>query len=328
MALKLIHQDKTSNYYRNVDFPHLKYIERTDAFSIDGIIFPDQIPQKGVVVNKMSNSWMNLLEKAGIIKNPIVACNTFSLSKLGVDEKISGRMIAVQEYIPIPLECIVRGYYVEDSKSWEPYKEHCNMYGNVLPRGLKDSQQLPHSIYTPSTKGDANTPGVNISFAESIEIIKQHLIETIEFNNDELKSLYAIAFSIAESIRNASVNAYIYAHEYAFKRDIIIADAKLEFGTIVDRFTGKRELVIISEAFTPDNCRFWSRKSYQVGRPQPSMDKNIIKRFARRNLKWNSTTDLPPRLPKEVLSETSDVYWNMYKQLFGKDLIEITSEIA
>lgn len=328
MALQLIRKDETSNYYRNADFPHLKFVERTDAFSIDDIIFPDQIPHKGIVLNQMSNSWMKLLEKAGIIQNPIVASSATSLSKLGVDEDFSGRMIAVQECIPIPLECIVRGYYVEESKSWDPYREHCNMYGNVLPRGLKDSQRLPHPIYTPSTKGDVNKPDLNISFAESIEIVRQYLIDNMDLTADEQRSSYAIAFSVAEAIRNASVNAYIFAHEYAFHRNIIIADAKLEFGTVVDTFTGKRKLVIISEAFTPDTCRFWSSKNYQIGRPQPSLDKHIIKRYVRRNLKWNRFVDAPPTLPSELLSEASEVYWDMYKQLFDKDFVGVTSELA
>lgn len=329
MPLKLICEEETSNCYRNTDFPHLKFIERTDKFSIDDIIFPDEIPLKGIVLNQMSNCWMKLLETNGVVQNTIIASDASSLLKLGVDEKFFGRMIAVQECVPIPLECIVRGYYVEESNSWAPYKENnCNMYGNVLPKGLKDSQQLPHPIYTPSTKGGINEHDLNIPFADTIDIIKEYLLNNFTLTDEEIECVYAIAFSVATSIRETAMKAYLFAHNYAMKKGIVIADAKMEFGTVIDPATKKRKLVIISEAFTPDTCRLWSSKSYQFGKPQRSLDKHIIQRYARRTLKWNSSLGNPPSLPKNILEETADVYWNMLETLFDKSSIDVTSELA
>lgn len=328
MPLELVYQGETSNYYRNPDFPHLKFVERTDTFTIDDVIFPDKIPFKGVALTQISNSWMKLLEKAGILQTPIIASDATSLAKLGVSEDFCGRMIVVQDYTPIPIECIVRGYYVKESKSWDAYKKHCNMYGNVLPPGLKDSQKLPHPIYTPSAKGNINEPDSNISFADTIPIVKKYLLENVELNNEEMDALYAISFSLAQSIRSISMKAYKFAHAYALQKGIIIADAKLEFGTAIDSFSKKRKLVVISEAFTPDSCRLWGTKSYQIGKPQPSLDKQIIKRYVRDNLKWDSITQSPPKLPKQILLETSDAYWDMYKKLFNKDFVGVTSDIA
>lgn len=328
MPLELVYLGETSNCYRNTDFPHVKFIERTDAFTIDDLIFPDKIPFKGVALTQISNNWMKLLEKAGIVQTPIIASDATSLAKLGISEDFCGRMIAVQDYTPIPLECIVRGYYVEESKSWDAYRKHCNMYGNVLPRGLKDSQKLSQPIYTPSTKGAINEPDLNISFADTISIVKKYLIENLELSKEEINSLYAISFSLAQSIRDISMKAYKFAHAYAIQKGIIIADAKLEFGTAIDSFSKKRKLVVISEAFTPDSCRFWSTKNYKVGKPQPSLDKQIIKRYVRDNLKWDNFTQNPPKLPKQILLETSDAYWDMYQKLFNKDFVEITSDIA
>lgn len=328
MPLELFRKEETSNCYRNTDFPHLKFIERTDKFTIDDKVFPDEIPMKGVVLNQISNCWMQMLEKAGVVQNAIIASDASSLMKFGVDEKFAGRMIAVRECIPIPLECIVRGYYVEESESWEAYRKHHNMYGNVLPKGLKDSQCLPNPIYTPSLKGGINEPDTNISFADTIDVIKKYLIENIELESDQRDYIYTLAFSIATSIREMSLRAYSFAHEYAMQKGIIIADAKMEFGTIVDVNTGKRKLVIISDAFTPDSCRLWNLKSYQVGRPQPSLDKHIIKRYVRRFLKQETSAACAHALPQEVLNETADVYWDLLKRLFNKDLVEVTSDIA
>lgn len=328
MPLKLIREEETSNIYLNSDFPHLRFIERTDKFSIDDVIFSDEIPLKGVVLNQLSNCWMNLLEKASVVQSTIIASDSSSLMKFGIDEKFSGRMVVVKEFDPIPLECIVRGYYVEESESWEAYRKHNNMYGNVLPKGLKDSQRLSRPIYTPSTKGNANEPDINISFADSIDVIKKYLIEKVDLDDEQKECLYALAFSVATDIRNTSLKAYQYAHNYAIQRGIIIADAKLEFGTVLDVYSGKRKLVIVSEAFTPDTCRFWNVKSYQIGRPQPSLDKHIIKRYVRSNLKWNNSLEKTPVLPKDILEETASVYWNMLERLFDRNIIEVTSELA
>lgn len=329
MSLELIRQDETNNCYRNPDFPHLRFIERTDKFSIDDIIFPDEIPLKGVILNQMSNKWMEHLEKAGIVQSAIIASDASSLLKLGIDEKFCGRMIAIQECVPIPLECIVRGYYVEESESWDAYRIHNgNMYGNVLPKGLKDSQKLPRPIYTPSTKAALNEPDMNISFADTITVIKNYLLNKMNLDASQKEDLYQLSFSIATHLRDTSINAYLYAHNYALQKGIIIADAKLEFGTVVDSNTGKHKLVIISEAFTPDTCRFWNAKSHQIGNPQHNLDKHIIKRYANRYLKWNSSLENPPTLPKEILDETAEVYWNTFKVLFDQDIVEVTSELA
>lgn len=328
MPLELFRKEETSNCYRNTDFPHLKFIERTDKFTIDDKVFPDEIPMKGVVLNQISNCWMQMLEKAGVVQNAIIASDASSLMKFGVDEKFAGRMIAVRECIPIPLECIVRGYYVEESESWEAYRKHHNMYGNVLPRGLKDSQRLPAPIYTPSLKGEINERDTNISFADTIDVIKKYLLENIELESEQRDYIYTLAFSVANSIRETSLRAYSYAHDYAMPKGIIIADAKLEFGTVVDINTGKRKLVIISDAFTPDSCRLWNVKSYQVGRPQPSLDKHIIKRYVRRFMKRDNAVTNAPVLPESILNETADVYWDLLKRLFDKDLVGVTSEIA
>ncbi len=328
MPLKLFRKEETSNCYRNTDFPHLKFVERTDKFTIDDIVFPDEIPMKGIVLNQLSNCWMQMLEKAGVVQNAIIASDASSLLKFGVDEKFAGRMIAVRECIPIPLECIVRGYYVEESESWEPYRQHQNMYGNVLPKGLKDSQRLPKPIYTPSLKGGINEHDTNISFADTIDVIKKYLLENIKLESDQRDYIYTLAFSVANSIRAISLGAYSYAHDYAMQKGIIIADAKLEFGTIVDVNTGKYKLVIISDAFTPDSCRLWNVKSYQVGRPQPSLDKHIIKRYVRRFVKWDKSIENVPTIPDDILNETAEVYWDLLNRLFDKDIVEITSEIA
>lgn len=327
MSLQLIRAEETSNFYQNADFPNILFVERTDKFTIDDIVFPDEIFLKGVIMTQMSNRWMKILEKSGVMQNTIIATDANSLLNMGVTEEFAGRMIAVQECIPIPLECIVRGYYVEESASWAPYKESSNMYGNVLPSNLKDSEQLPRPIYTPSIKGGVNEHDQNVSFAETIEVIKKFLVENFELESNERSYVQSLAFNIATTIRDAALKAYLFAHNFSMKRDIVIADAKLEFGILVDKTTQKRKLVLIDTAFTPDTCRFWDKRKYKVGVPQQSMDKQLLKRYAKHNLKWDGVST-PPSIPKDVLQKASEVYWDMYQKLFAEDFVTVTENLA
>ncbi len=61
----------------------------------------------------------------------------------------------------------------------------------------------------------------------------------------------------------------VQAAEYALERGIIIADTKFEFG--IDH--ASNSVVLVDEVLTPDSSRFWPAASYEVGRPQKSLDK-------------------------------------------------------
>lgn len=63
------------------------------------------------------------------------------------------------------------------------------------------------------------------------------------------------------------------ASTYALSRGIIIADTKFEFG--LDETSD--QVVLVDEVLTPDCSRFWPASSYQVGRPQESLDKQYLR---------------------------------------------------
>jgi len=62
-----------------------------------------------------------------------------------------------------PVECVVRGYL--SGSGWKEYKANGSVCGIELPKGLRESDKLPHPIFTPATKATTGHDE-NISFAE------------------------------------------------------------------------------------------------------------------------------------------------------------------
>lgn len=331
MSMQLLKQGKNCDVYENSDYPDSLLFNRTNRVSVGDVILPAEIRYKGLIQNQMSIKWMNYLEKILKISNHLIATDAKSLLKFGATSSMAGSSVVALKSYPLPIECIVRGYYIPESKSWDPYKKTGEMYGNKLPDGLKESEKLPTPIYTPSTKADAGKHDENITFEQTIPIIANWLSKTFEFisvkNSSEILSKYEkLAKQISTELKEVSINAYEEAHKYALKQGIILADTKLEFGIIFNE-DESYDLILIDEVFTPDSSRFWDAQKYELGKPQPSMDKQFLRRIVYNDLKWDRTSE-PPEIPEFAKSELSEVYQNIYERLFGESVISLSEEIA
>ena len=116
----------------------------------------------------------------------------------------------------------------------------------------------------------------------------------------------------AEAMKEKTLAIYLEARRYAAKRGIIIADTKLEFGLVGG------ELTLIDELLTPDSSRFWDAALYQVGKSQPSYDKQPVRDWLAAS-GWNKEPPAPS-LPREVIQATSGRYRHAYEVLTGKKL--------
>jgi len=194
----------------------------------------------------------------------------------------------VKKAKPLPVECIVRGYL--SGSSWLEYREKKNVCGITLPSGLKKSSKLPEPIFTPSTKSDKHDE--NISFEETVNIIGE---ET------------------ANKIKDYSLKIYKRAFDFAYKKGIIIADTKLEFGIF------NNEIILIDELLTPDSSRFWDKEDYcsrcSIGKNMPSYDKQIIRDYLLQ-IGWDKKPPIPD-LPQHIIDKTRKKYQEVYDKLFG-----------
>ncbi|WP_150047153.1 MULTISPECIES: phosphoribosylaminoimidazolesuccinocarboxamide synthase [Methylomonas] len=283
--LRLLGRGKVRDMYE-VDEKHL-LIVTTDRMSAFDVVLPNPIPGKGLVLTRLANFWFDKTKH--IIANHIA--DDLSLEQAVSDpelrRQIEGRAIVVKRLKPLPVEAIVRGYLI--GSGWKDYLANGKVCGIVLPNGLKQAQQLPEPIFTPSSKAEVGVHDENISFSQMVGMLGE---------------------TLAEQVRNVSLQIYGYAAEFARQRGIIIADTKFEFG-----LDDNGVLHLIDEVLTPDSSRFWPADQYRVGISPPSFDKQYLRDYLE-TLDWDKTPP-GPRLPEQVAAQCSDKYREAAAILIG-----------
>jgi phosphoribosylaminoimidazole-succinocarboxamide synthase len=261
-------------------------IVATDRLSAFDVVLPTSIPDKGKVLTQISLFWFDRL--AGIVPNHVIAAKDFSGELAQYASSLDGRAMLVRKTEPVPIECVVRGYI--SGSGWKDYQKTGGICGIPLPAGLRESDQLPEPIFTPSTKATTGHDE-NISFDETIARVGR---------------------ALAEKLRDISLTIYKRGAEHAAARGIIIADTKFEFGLIGN------ELIWIDEALTPDSSRFWPADEYVPGRTQPSFDKQYVRDYLE-TIGWNKQPPAPA-LPDDIVSATQNKYREAYQRVTGHAL--------
>ncbi|MBU1297827.1 MAG: phosphoribosylaminoimidazolesuccinocarboxamide synthase [Bacteroidetes bacterium] len=258
----------------------------TDRISAFDVVFPNGIPQKGKILNRISAFWFDYLKD--IIENHLITTDVERMpSEIHpYKDMLKGRSMLVKRSQPLPIEAVVRGYLA--GSGLKEYNRTGSICGINLPAGLKESSKLPEPIFTPTTKADVGHDE-NITEERAGEIISKDLFI---------------------KVKDLSLKIYNTIAEYSLKRGIIFADTKFEFGLINDK------LILIDEVGTPDSSRFWSLDGYEPGKPQPSFDKQFVRDYLE-SIGWNK--QLPaPSLPAEIIDGTSKRYLEAYHRLVGE----------
>lgn len=258
----------------------------TDRISAFDYILEDEIPNKGRVLTQLSCFWFDLL--SDVVENHLISADVADLPEefKPYEEYLDGRFMLVKKAQMYPVECIVRGYLT--GSGLKDYQKTGAVCGIKLPEGLENGSKLPEPIFTPSTKAEIGDHDENISFERCAEIL-----------GDEA----------AQDLRDLTLAVYTKASEHAAERGIIIADTKFEFGTV------DGQIILADEVLTPDSSRFWGADVYEVGKEQPSFDKQFVRNWL--NANWDRTGN-PPRLPEDVIAKTSEKYIQAYETITGK----------
>ncbi len=278
--MKLFGRGKVRDVYEG-STPDRLLIVTTDRISAFDYILPTGIPDKGKVLTQMTLFWLDYLKD--VVPNHFLSGDTN-----GLPPEMAGRSMWVKRAKMFPVECVVRGYLV--GSGWKDYQKTGAVCGITLPKGLRESDQLPEPIYTPATKAESGHDE-NISFEETVEII---------------------GADAAAKLRDLTIAIYKKASEYARTKGIIIADTKLEFGTV------DGEITLADEVLTPDSSRFWRSSEYEPGKSQPSFDKQFVRDYLE-SIHWNKQPPAPP-LPEDVAEKTSEKYKEAYRILSGREL--------
>jgi phosphoribosylaminoimidazole-succinocarboxamide synthase len=262
-------------------------IVATDRLSAFDVILPDGIPNKGRVLTQISSFWFKRLSH--IVPNHVLSTDIrdFPEPFRSAPEIFAGRSMLVKKTNPLPVECVVRGYIA--GSGWIDYQKTGSICGIGLPRGLRESDKLPHPLFTPSTKAEQGVHDENIVFEDVVRTIGTEL---------------------AGKIHDITLAIYGAGAEYAATRGIIIADTKFEFG-----IDAAGTVIWIDEALTPDSSRFWPVSEYRPGGPQPSFDKQFVRDYLL-SVRWNKKPPAP-RLPEEIILTTAQKYEEALRLLAG-----------
>jgi phosphoribosylaminoimidazole-succinocarboxamide synthase len=285
-SLPLVYRGKVRDSYAVGDDKLL--LITSDRLSAFDVVMNQPIPDKGRVLNAMSNFWF---EKLGhIIPNHLTGIDPESVVAPGERDQVRGRAVVARRLRPVPVEAVVRGYLI--GSGWKDYQKSGEVCGIALPAGLQMAGRLPEPIFTPATKAEQGLHDENISF-------------------DVAKS--TIGAELAFKVRTVSLTLYQAAAEYALTRGIIIADTKFEFGT-----DGDGQVLLMDEVLTADSSRFWPADEYEEGVSPPSFDKQFVRDWLEQQ-HWNKAPP-PPDLPADIVEKTAAKYREALKRLTGKSL--------
>ena len=286
-GLTLVRRGKVRDVYAVDD---ALVIIATDRISAFDYVLGSGIPDKGRVLTQLSSFWFDRTRH--LVPNHLISTDvaTYPVAARPHAEMLEGRSMLVRRTTPLPIECVARGYL--SGSGWKDYKATGHVCGVTLPQGLRESDRLPHPLFTPATKADSGHDE-NISEAQAAQVVGAELLA-------RLKSL--------------TLALYAFGVAHAASRGIILADTKFEFG-----LTDEGELLLIDEMMTPDSSRYWPADLYAPGGPQPSFDKQYVRDYLE-SIKWNKQPPVPS-LPPDVVSRTREKYLDAYRRLTGADLV-------
>ncbi|HEY5045632.1 MAG TPA: phosphoribosylaminoimidazolesuccinocarboxamide synthase [Solirubrobacteraceae bacterium] len=252
----------------------------SDRISTYDAVHPTPIPDKGNVLTGLSSFWFQMTGQ--IVANHLISATD------GVPREVRGRALVVRKLRMLPVECVVRGYIT--GSGWKDYQATGTVSGIELPPGLRESEQLGEPIFTPSTKADVGHDET-IDFEQAVSLVGDR--------------------ALMERVRDVSIELYSFAAEHARERGVILADTKFEFGLDEDD-----QLVVGDEVLTPDSSRYWPLDTYEVGRGQPSFDKQYVRDWAAGS-GWDKRPPAP-EIPEDVVAGTRARYVEAYELITGE----------
>src|SRR5919107_2446324 len=250
-----VHSGKVRDLYRLPDGTLL--MVASDRISAYDFVLPTPVPDKGVVLTRLSLWWFEQL--ADLVPNHVLSTD--------VPAEVAGRAVVCEPLAMYPVECVARGYLTGSGLA--DYRRAGQVCGVALPPGLTDGSRLPQPVFTPARKAPFGEHDENVSYEEVAA---------------------ALGAERATELRDLTLAVYRRAEAVAREQGILLADTKLEFGAREDGTT-----VLGDEVLTPDSSRFWPADQWQPGRPQQSYDKQFLRDWLTSPaIGWDRKSGAPP----------------------------------
>ena len=267
-------------YYIEKDWVVLVASNRISAFDV---ILPREIPYKGQVLNQIAAYMLEACKDICPIWLVDTPAPNVSLGKLCK---------------PFKVEVVVRAYLT--GHSWRIYKTGERIIcGETMPEGLKENDEFPFPLITPSTKADV---GHDEDITEN-EIINRGFATMAEWN----------------LIKKYALELFAKGQQLANVQDLILVDTKYEFGKVDE------EITLMDEIHTPDSSRYFIKSSYtdnqQLGKPQEQLSKEFVREWLISNNFMGKPDQQLPTMSDVWVNEISKKYISLYEKLICEQFV-------
>ena len=283
LPFPLVWSDRDSDVF---DLGSALLVVASDRISAAGYSMPQGIPDKGRILAGIARFWFGATRD--IVPNYLITTEVsdYPAALQPFREGLEGRSALARKVRPIPLGCTVRGYLA--GSAFEDYLAEGSVSGIVLSGRLKLATRLPEPIFTPSIKIEGGHRR-NITMAEMMNRVGAHL---------------------THRLKDCSLALYMRGYHLAWERDIILADARFEFGQLENG-----RLILTDEVLTPDTSRYWEQDRWKPGSSLATIDRRCLLEYLATRAGWNGTSPAP-NLPPDIVDAIRESYLNLARR-FG-----------
>jgi phosphoribosylaminoimidazole-succinocarboxamide synthase len=256
----------------------------TDRISAFDVVLPEPIPYKGQVLNQIAAGFLKAT--ADIVPNWVVSVPDPSVT--------IGRICE-----PFKVEMVIRGYLAgHAAREYAAGKRQ--VCGVALPEGLKENDQLPEPIITPTTKA---------AVGHDEDISREQILERGIVSEEDYNQLEKYTRAL-----------YQRGTEIAAKRGLILVDTKYEFGK------ADGQIYLIDEIHTPDSSRYFYSEGYEErqekGEPQKQLSKEFVRKWLIENGFQGKDGQVVPEMTPEIVKSISDRYIELYENITGEQFVK------
>tara|TARA_R110001632_G_scaffold229875_1_gene366710 strand:+ start:35327 stop:36277 length:951 start_codon:yes stop_codon:yes gene_type:complete len=285
---KSVYKGKVREVYNIND--DLLVMIASDRLSAFDVVMPRQIPFKGQILNQIATKMMK--ETEDLVPNWLIA---------NPDENVAVGHLCE----PFKVEMVIRGYM--SGHAAREYKAGKRLLCGVsMPEGMKENDQFPEPIITPSTKAANGDHDEDITRED---ILAKGIVSEADY-------------SVLEEYTR---KLFQRGSEIATKRGLILVDTKYEFGK-----TKEGKIVLIDEIHTPDSSRYFYADGYQERQATGDSQKQLSKEFVRQWLIENGFQGKDgqqiPEMSDEKILEISDRYIELFEQITGDTFIKANTD--
>lgn len=253
----------------------------TDRISAFDHVLNQTIPLKGQVLNQTAAYFFEAT--ADIVPNHII-------------EVPDPNVTVAQACTPVPIEFVVRGYLA--GHAWREYRDGARtLCGQTLPDGLRESEQLPEPIVTPTTKAETG--------------------HDQDVTRDEAIAQTDIDAATFDQLRDWSLALFDRGTEMASEQGLLLVDTKYEFGRTQDG-----DYVLIDEVHTPDSSRYYYQDGYeerlQTRTPQEQLSKEFVREWLMDHGFQGREGEDMPDLPDDFRMTVAERYVELYETVTGR----------